>query len=76
MFQGTRINNADIVDSTRQSVLTALDVLGYERLTRLRGELPRLARLVLPERENRIRHGAAVEPLCAGVPGGSLPPDE
>lgn len=40
--------------TTRQAVLTALDVLGYERPTKLRGERPRLVGLVLPELQNPI----------------------
>src|ERR1700682_4769926 len=43
-----------ISDSTRTSVLTALDVLGYERPTKLRGERARLVGLVLPELQNPI----------------------
>jgi DNA-binding LacI/PurR family transcriptional regulator len=43
-----------VSDSTRQSVLTALDVLGYERPTKLRGERARLVGLVLPELQNPI----------------------
>jgi LacI family transcriptional regulator, repressor for deo operon, udp, cdd, tsx, nupC, and nupG len=40
--------------STRASVLTALDILGYERPTKLRGERGRLVGLVLPELQNPI----------------------
>jgi LacI family repressor for deo operon, udp, cdd, tsx, nupC, and nupG len=40
--------------STRTAVLTALDVLGYERPTKLRGERARLVGLVLPELQNPI----------------------
>ncbi len=40
--------------ATRQAVLTALDVLGYERPTQLRGQRARLAGLVLPELQNPI----------------------
>ncbi|WP_412751964.1 LacI family DNA-binding transcriptional regulator [Krasilnikovia sp. M28-CT-15] len=40
--------------ATRTSVLTALDVLGYERPTKLRGERGRLVGLVLPELQNPI----------------------
>jgi DNA-binding LacI/PurR family transcriptional regulator len=39
---------------TRATVLTALDVLGYERPTKLRGERARLVGLVLPELQNPI----------------------
>jgi LacI family transcriptional regulator, repressor for deo operon, udp, cdd, tsx, nupC, and nupG len=40
--------------ATRAAVLTALDVLGYERPTQLRGERARLVGLVLPELQNPI----------------------
>ncbi len=43
-----------ISDGTRAAVLTALDVLGYERPTKLRGERARLVGLVLPELQNPI----------------------
>ena len=43
-----------VAESTRQAVLTALDVLGYERPTKLRGERARLVGLVLPELQNPI----------------------
>src|SRR5215207_5426487 len=43
-----------VSDSTRDAVLTALDVLGYERPTKLRGERARLVGLVLPELQNPI----------------------
>ncbi|MFE3598093.1 LacI family DNA-binding transcriptional regulator [Streptomyces sp. NPDC059142] len=52
--------------ATRQSVLTALDVLGYERPTQLRGERARLVGLVLPELQNPIF------PAFAEVIGGAL----
>ncbi|MFD6698188.1 MULTISPECIES: LacI family DNA-binding transcriptional regulator [unclassified Microbacterium] len=55
-----------VSDSTRQAVLTALDVLGYERPTKLRGERARLVGLVLPELTNPIF------PALAEVVGGSL----
>src|SRR5947209_7155247 len=45
---------AGVSDSTREAVLTALDVLGYERPTQLRGERARLIGLVLPELQNPI----------------------
>ena len=45
---------AGVSDSTREAVLTALDVLGYERPTQLRGERARLIGLVLPELSNPI----------------------
>src|SRR3954452_16101102 len=43
-----------VSDATRQTVLTALDVLGYERPTKLRGERARLVGLVIPELQNPI----------------------
>ncbi|GHF40473.1 LacI family transcriptional regulator [Amycolatopsis bartoniae] len=43
-----------VAESTRAAVLTALDVLGYERPTKLRGERARLVGLVLPELQNPI----------------------
>ncbi|AZS83852.1 LacI family DNA-binding transcriptional regulator [Streptomyces griseoviridis] len=52
--------------ATRQSVLSALDVLGYERPTQLRGERARLVGLVLPELQNPIF------PAFADVIGGAL----
>jgi DNA-binding LacI/PurR family transcriptional regulator len=55
-----------VSDVTRQSVLTALDVLGYERPTQLRGERARLVGLVLPELQNPIF------PAFAEVIGGAL----
>jgi LacI family repressor for deo operon, udp, cdd, tsx, nupC, and nupG len=43
-----------VSENTRAAVLTALDVLGYERPTKLRGERARLVGLVLPELQNPI----------------------
>ncbi len=43
-----------VSEATRQTVLTALDVLGYERPSKLRGERARLVGLVLPELSNPI----------------------
>jgi LacI family transcriptional regulator, repressor for deo operon, udp, cdd, tsx, nupC, and nupG len=43
-----------VAEATRTAVLTALDVLGYERPTKLRGERARLVGLVLPELQNPI----------------------
>ncbi len=43
-----------VSDATRQAVLTALDVLGYERPSKLRGARARLVALVLPELQNPI----------------------
>ncbi|GAA3074391.1 LacI family DNA-binding transcriptional regulator [Pseudonocardia yunnanensis] len=55
-----------VSDATRDAVLTALDVLGYERPTSLRGERARLVGLVLPELQNPIF------PAFAEVVGGAL----
>lgn len=55
-----------VSEATRQSVLTALDVLGYERPTQLRGERARLVGLVIPELQNPIF------PALAEVIGGAL----
>jgi DNA-binding LacI/PurR family transcriptional regulator len=57
---------AGVAESTRQAVLVALDVLGYERPTKLRGERGRLVGLMLPELQNPIF------PAFADVVGGSL----
>ena len=57
---------AGVSESTREAVLTALDVLGYERPTQLRGERARLIGLVLPELTNPIF------PALAQVIGGAL----
>ncbi|WP_370096564.1 LacI family DNA-binding transcriptional regulator [Streptacidiphilus sp. MAP12-20] len=55
-----------VSEATRTAVLTALDVLGYERPTQLRGERSRLVGLVLPELQNPIF------PAFAEVVGGAL----
>src|SRR5262245_26977141 len=55
-----------ISEGTRAAVLTALDVLGYERPSKLRGERARLVGLVLPELQNPIF------PAFAEVVGGAL----
>ena len=55
-----------VSEQTREAVLTALDVLGYERPTKLRGERARLVGLVLPELQNPIF------PAFAEVVGGAL----
>jgi DNA-binding LacI/PurR family transcriptional regulator len=55
-----------IAESTRATVLTALDVMGYERPTQLRGDRARLVGLVLPELQNPIF------PALAEVVGGAL----
>jgi DNA-binding LacI/PurR family transcriptional regulator len=43
-----------VAKATQELVLSALDVLGYERPTQLRGERARLVGLVLPELQNPI----------------------
>jgi DNA-binding LacI/PurR family transcriptional regulator len=55
-----------VSDPTRSAVLTALDVLGYERPTQLRGVRARLVGLVMPELQNPIF------PALAEVAGGAL----
>jgi DNA-binding LacI/PurR family transcriptional regulator len=55
-----------VSEATRTAVLTALDVLGYERPTKLRGDRARLVGLVLPELQNPIF------PALAEVVGGAL----
>ena len=59
-------NRPGVAEGTREAVLTALDVLGYERPTQLRGERARLIGLVLPELQNPIF------PALAEVVGGAL----
>src|SRR6476660_3382458 len=59
-------NKPGVSESTRQAVLAALDVLGYERPTLLRGSRARLVGLVLPELQNPIF------PAFAEVVGGAL----
>ncbi|MGW3297042.1 LacI family DNA-binding transcriptional regulator [Streptomyces xiamenensis] len=71
-----------VSEATRQAVLTALDVLGYERPTQLRGERGRLVGLVVPELSNPIFPAFAevlggvlaqrglVPVLCTQTPGG------
>ena len=55
-----------VSEATRQAVLTALDVLGYERPSKLRGEKARLVGLFLPELQNPIF------PAFGEVVGGGL----
>jgi len=55
-----------VAAATRTAVLTALDVLGYERPTKLRGKRARLVGLILPELQNPIF------PALAEVLGGAL----
>ena len=71
-----------VADSTRQAVLTTLDVLGYERPSRLRMKSAGLVGLVVPELENpvfphfaQIIESALVKNgytpvLCTQTPGG------
>jgi LacI family transcriptional regulator, repressor for deo operon, udp, cdd, tsx, nupC, and nupG len=76
-----------VSEATRSTVLTALDVLGYERPTKLRGERARLVGLVLPELQNPIfpafaevvgvnlaQHGLTPV-LCTQTAGGVTEPD-
>ncbi|MFC5997799.1 LacI family DNA-binding transcriptional regulator [Quadrisphaera sp. GCM10027208] len=80
----SRVLNAKpgVADSTRQAVLTALDVLGYERPSRLRLKSAGLVGLIVPELENPIfpafaqvienslaQHGFTPV-LCTQTPGG------
>src|SRR5450759_2215599 len=71
-----------VADTTRQLVLTALDVLGYERPVRLRSHSVGLVGLIVPELDNPIfpafaqvvesalaRHGYTPV-LCTQTPGG------
>src|SRR6201981_1350198 len=55
-----------ISESTRAAVLTALDVIGYERPTHLRVRRARMVGLVVPELQNPIF------PALAEVVGGVL----
>jgi DNA-binding LacI/PurR family transcriptional regulator len=55
-----------ISDATRAAVLTALDVIGYERPTHLRGRKARMIGLVVPELQNPIF------PALAEVVAGAL----
>ncbi len=64
----SRVLNAKpgVSEETRAAVLSALDQLGYERPTKLRGERARLVGLVLPELQHPIF------PAFAEVVGGAL----
>ena len=55
-----------VSDATREAVLTALDVIGYERPTRLRSRKARMVGLVVPELGNPIF------PALAEVVSGAL----
>ena len=71
-----------VAASTRQAVLTALDVLGYERPSKLRRASAGLVGLVVPEltnpifpafaqaMENRLAAANYTPVLCTQVPGG------
>jgi DNA-binding LacI/PurR family transcriptional regulator len=80
----SRVLNAKpgVAEGTRQSVLTALDVLGYERPSRLKRSSAALVGLIVPELTNPIfpafaqvietalsRHGFTPV-LCTQTPGG------
>src|SRR6185503_4921925 len=54
-----------ISDATRQAVLTALDVIGYDRPTHLRSRKARMVGLVVPELANPIF--PAVAEVVAGA---------
>src|ERR1700728_5374763 len=64
---------AGVSDGTRDAVLTALDVLGYERPSKLRGQRARLLGLVLPELQNPI-FPALGEVIGGGGGGRGLTP--
>src|SRR5262245_47981764 len=76
-----------VATETRQAVLTALDVLGYERPARLRKHSAGLVGLVVPELDNPLfpafahviasvlAHAAFPPVLCTQTPGG-VPEDE
>jgi DNA-binding LacI/PurR family transcriptional regulator len=55
-----------VSSATRQAVLTALDVLGYERPSKLRGDRGRLVGLVLPELQNPI-FPALADVVCGAL---------
>jgi LacI family transcriptional regulator, repressor for deo operon, udp, cdd, tsx, nupC, and nupG len=71
-----------VADDTRRAVLTALDVLGYERPARLRRRSAGLVGLMLPELDNPIfpafaqvieralAHHGYTPVLCTQTPGG------
>lgn len=76
-----------VSEPTRIAVLTALDVLGYERPTQMRGQRSRLAGLVVPELRNPVypvfaevigvglaKHGVTPV-LCTTTFGGTSEPD-
>ncbi|MDQ1708930.1 MAG: hypothetical protein QOG49_315 [Frankiaceae bacterium] len=59
-------NKPGVSDATRATILSALDVMGYERPTQLRGDRARLVGMVMPELQNPIF------PAFAEVVGGGL----
>ncbi|HST84810.1 MAG TPA: LacI family DNA-binding transcriptional regulator [Kineosporiaceae bacterium] len=71
-----------VAESTRQAVLTALDVLGYERPARLKQHSAGLVGLIVPELDNPIfpafaqviesalAHHGYTPVLCTQTPGG------
>ena len=71
-----------VADATRQAVMTALDVLGYERPERLRQHSAGLVGLIVPELDNPIfpafaqviesalAHHGYTPVLCTQTPGG------
>src|ERR1700729_4519387 len=62
-----------VSDSTREAVLTALDVLGYERPSKLRGQRARMIGLVVPEVQNPI-FPALAEVIGANLAQGGFTP--
>src|SRR4051812_50077688 len=58
-----------VSDATRAAVLTALDVIGYERPTQLRSRKARMVGLVVPELGNPIF--PALAEVVAGAPARS-----
>ena len=85
----SRVLNAKpgVAAETRQAVLSAMDVLGYERPSRLRSRSAGLVGLIVPELENPIfpafaqvietilAQDAYTPVLCTQTPGG-VPEDE
>jgi DNA-binding LacI/PurR family transcriptional regulator len=80
----SRVLNAKpgVAEATRQTVLTALDVLGYDRPSRLRRKSAGLVGLIVPELtnpifpafaqviENSLAQSGFTPVLCTQVPGG------
>jgi LacI family repressor for deo operon, udp, cdd, tsx, nupC, and nupG len=80
----SRVLNArpGVAEATRQAVLTALDVLGYERPARLKQHSAGLVGLIVPELDNPIfpafaqviesalAHHGYTPVLCTQTPGG------